>query len=67
MLVVTGGVSVGPRDARGDLALRSAGPQGSHVYRTLLGDGLAHLPAEWDAAAPASVVRYSPFAWTLPC
>ncbi|OZC02935.1 gephyrin-like molybdotransferase Glp [Rubricoccus marinus] len=55
------------RDSCGQLVLTSAGPQGSHVYRTLLGDGLAHLPADWDLAPEGSVVPYSPFAWTPTC
>ena len=46
------------------IRLTSAGPQGSHVARTLQdADGLAHLPADWDGAPAGSVVDYSPWAW----
>ena len=48
----------------GDIRLTPAGPQGSHVARTLLdADGLAHLPADWDDAPAGSIVDYSPWAW----
>jgi len=49
-------------DAEGRLALTSAGPQGSHVYRTVLdADGLAHLPEALAAAPPGLVVAYEPW------
>lgn len=58
---------VARRDATGAVLLSSAGSQGSHVYRTMLGTGLAHLPAGWDAAPEGSDVLYQPFAWSPPC
>ena len=54
------------RARRGDggLLLHAAGAQDSHVARSLLhADGLAHLPADWEAAPAGSVVDYSPWAW----
>ena len=52
------------RDADGRLRLRPAGPQGSHVARSLLdADGLAHLPAAWPEAPAGAEVAFEPWAW----
>lgn len=58
---------VARRASGGGLEVVSAGAQGSHVYRTLLGTGLAHLPAEWENALPGASILYQPFAWSPPC
>ncbi|MEO0559202.1 MAG: gephyrin-like molybdotransferase Glp [Bacteroidota bacterium] len=55
---------VATRDATGALHLASAGPQGSHVARTLsLSDGLAHLPADWTDAPAGAEVEFTPWRW----
>ena len=52
------------RDESGVLRLRPAGAQGSHVARSLLdSDGLAHLPASWDAAEAGAEVTFQRWAW----
>ena len=52
------------RGADGRLHLTSAGPQGSHVARTLLdADGLAHLPEDWTDAPAGSEVAFAPWQW----
>ncbi|MEM1056695.1 MAG: gephyrin-like molybdotransferase Glp [Bacteroidota bacterium] len=50
----------------GVLELTGTGSQASHAVLSLLGDGLAHLPAEWDDAPPGAEVDFEPFAWRLP-
>ena len=55
------------RGPDGVLELCAAGDQSSNVYRSLLGDGLAHLPAEWPEAPAGAEVAFEPFAWTPPC
>lgn len=52
------------RDAEGVLRLQPAGAQGSHIARSLLdADGLAHLPASWDAAETDAEVAFERWAW----
>ena len=47
------------RDADGRLHAFPAGAQGSHVAHSLaLADGLAHLPADWDAAPAGATVAF---------
>jgi len=51
-------------DPEGRLTLVSAGPQGSHVYRSVLDStGLAHLPEGLDAAPVGLVVEYEAWGW----
>ena len=53
------------RSADGALLLTPTGPQGSHVYRSVVdGSGLAHLPAAWDAADEGAEAEYRPFPWS---
>lgn len=52
------------RDPSGILWLSSAGPQGSHVARTLShSDGLAHLPEDWSEAPEGAEVEFTPWPW----
>ncbi|GAB5534332.1 MAG: molybdopterin molybdotransferase MoeA [Rubricoccaceae bacterium] len=52
------------RDASGTLLLSPAGPQGSHVARTLSqSDGLAHLPESWTEAPAGTEVEFTPWRW----
>lgn len=57
---------VAVREPDGILELRSAGHQASHAVLSLLGDGLAHLPAEWAEARPGAEVDFEPFPWSPP-
>lgn len=54
------------RGADGVLEVTSAAAQDSHVGRSLLGDGLAHLPAMWSEARPGAEVDFQPFSWSPP-
>ncbi|MEM6326676.1 MAG: gephyrin-like molybdotransferase Glp [Bacteroidota bacterium] len=59
------------RASDGTLKVVPAGHQASHAVLSLLGDGLAHLPADWDEAPVGAWVEVEPFAWStipsLPC
>ena len=54
------------RGVDGALEVTSAAAQDSHVGRSLLGDGLAHLPAAWAEARPGAEVDFQPFSWSPP-
>lgn len=50
-------------DEHGELVVRSTGPQGSHVLRSMsLADCFIVLPAEWGAVAAGTIVEVEPFA-----
>lgn len=56
--------AVARRRADGRLGLTPAGPQGSHVARSLVdSDGLAHLPAAWPEAPAGAEVLFERWAW----
>ena len=55
------------RQPDGRLLLRPVRSQASHAVLSLLGDGLAHLPADWREAPVGAEVSFEPFSWSRPC